>query len=197
MNTTQQNNASRGTASAVAWGLTPVGWFALLYAWLALDGDLPGPVQTALGIVVLALPAPWLLWAAWKMPRPRVRTYLAEAGALAAMLLSLFVTAVYFLLGADPTETAPIGFTAAYLAAAAVLAASARPLPNRRIAYGAPALACAVFAISVQVPQWRTPSYMDGKLAAADEVLLYVLMGAIVLGVILQAAWWLLRRRRA
>jgi hypothetical protein len=165
--------------------------------WLFTDGVLSGPVQTALGIGILALPAPWLLWASWRMPRPRAKTYLAEGGALAAMLLSLFVTAVYFLLGADPTETPPAGFTAAYLAAAAVLVAAAWTLPGRRIAYGAAALGCMIFAISVQVPQWRTGAHLDSKAAIADEVLLYVLLGAIALGALLQTAWWLRGRRSA
>ncbi|SDE03921.1 hypothetical protein [Glycomyces harbinensis] len=197
MNTTQQTTASRGVAPAIAWGLAPIGWFLLLMGWVGLDGDLSGPVQTALGIAILVLPAPWLLWASWRMPRPQVKTYLAEGGGLAALLLSLFVTAVYFLLGADPTETASMGFTAVYFAAAAVLIAAAWPLPGRRIAYGVAALGCAIFAISVQVPQWRTGAHMDSKLAIADEVLLNLLLGSIVLGMLLQIAWWLLGKRRA
>jgi hypothetical protein len=197
MNTTQQTAASRGVAPAIAWGLAPVGWFFLLMGWLFMDADLSGPVQTGLGIAILVLPVPWLLWASWRMPRPQVRTYLAEGGALAALLLSLFVTAVYFLLGADPTETAPLGFTVAYVAAAAVLIAAAWPLPGRRIAYGVPALGCAIFAISVQVPQWRNGAHMGSKLAIADEVLLNILLGAIVLGAVLQIARWLLGKRRA
>lgn len=189
MNTTQQTAASKGVAPAIVWGLAPFGWFFLLLGWLGLDGTLSAPLQTALGIVILALPAPWLLWASWRMPRPRVKTYLAEAGALAAMLLSLFVTAVYFLLGSNPDHTAPVGFTAAYAAAAAVLVAAARPVPSRRVAYGTAALGCAAFAASAQVPQWRY-AINDSKLAVADEVMLYVLMGSIALGALLQIAWW-------
>ncbi|WP_205328503.1 hypothetical protein [Glycomyces sp. YM15] len=197
MNTTPQTTAAKGIVPAVIWGLAPFAWLFLLLSWLASDGDLSGPVQTALGIAVLSLPAPWLLWASWRMPRPRVKTYLAEGGALAAMLLSLFVTAVYFLPAGNPSETASPGFTAAFAAAAAVLIAAAWPLAGRRLAYGLPALGCAVFAISVQVPQWRTGAHLESAIAIADEVLLYVLMGAIALGVLLQIAWWLRGKLRA
>jgi hypothetical protein len=196
MNTTSQTTAAKGIGPAVLWGLAPFAWLFLLLGWLNLDGDLSGPVQTALGIAVLSLPAPWLLWASWRMPRPRVQTYLAEGGALAAMLLSLFVTAVYFLAAANPNETASPGFTAAYAAAAAVLIAAAWPLPSRRLAYGLPALGCAAFAISVQVPQWRTGEHLESAIATADEVLLYLLVGAIALGVLFQIAWWLRGRLR-
>jgi hypothetical protein len=196
MNTTSQTTAAKGIVPAVLWGLAPFVWFFLLVGWLDLDGELSGPVQTALGIAVLSLPAPWLLWASWRMPRPRVKTYLAEGGALAAMLLSLFVTAVYFLAAANPNETASPGFTAAYAAAAAVLIAAAWPLPSRRLAYGLPALGCAAFAISVQVPQWRTGEHLESAIATADEVLLYLLVGAIALGVLFQIAWWLRGRLR-
>lgn len=196
MNTTQQTTASKGVAPAIAWGLAPFGWFLLLTGWLDLDGSLSAPLQTALGIVVLSLPVPWLLWASWRMPRRRVKTYLAEAGALAAMLLSLFVTAVYFLIGSSPDHTAPVGFTVAYAAAAAVLIAAARPLPSRRIAYGTAALGCAAFAVSVQMPQWRY-ARNDSMLAVADEVMLYVLMGSIALGALLQTAWWARGKLRA
>ncbi|RRR98476.1 hypothetical protein [Glycomyces terrestris] len=197
MDTTSQTTATRGNVPAIAWGLAPVAWVLLLMGWLALDGDLSGPAQTALGIAILALPAPWLLWASWRMPRPRVATYLAEGGALAAMLLSLLVTAVYFLLGSDPAETAPVGFTAAFLAAAAVLVAASWPLPGRRIAYGAAALACLAFAVTVQVPALRTGAYQSSALTLADEVLVNVLLGAIVVGALGQIAWWLRSRHPA
>ncbi|WP_112134770.1 hypothetical protein [Glycomyces dulcitolivorans] len=196
MNTTSQTTAAKGIVPAVLWGLAPFAWFFLLVGWLDLDGELSGPVQTALGIALLSLPAPWLLWASWRMPRPRVKTYLAEGGALAAMLLSLFVTAVYFLGAANPNETASPGFTAAYAATAAVLIAAAWPLPSRRLAYGLPALGCAAFAISVQVPQLRTGEHLESAIATTDEVLLYLLVGTIALGALLQIASWLRGRLR-
>lgn len=187
MDTTQHISGPKGLASTVAWGLSPVAWFLAFFAWVFTSGS---SGHTAIGIVILALPAPWLLWASWRMPRPAVRTYLAEGGALAGMLVSLFVTAVYFLLGADPNATPSLGFTAVYLAAAAVLVAAAWPLAGRRIAYGAAALGCIVFALAVQVPQWRTESGSDAKVAYADEVLVYVLLGLSALGALLQIAWW-------
>ncbi|MEU6246756.1 hypothetical protein [Glycomyces sp. NPDC047010] len=197
MNTTSQTTAAKGIAPPVLWGLAPFAWLFLLLGWLALDGDLSGPVQTALGVAVLSLPAPWLLWAAWRMPRPSAKTYFVEGSALVAMLLSLFVTAVHYLATGDPTETASPGFTAAFAAAAVVLAAAAWPLPGRRLAYGLPALGCAAFAISVQIPQWRTGAHPASSIAIADEVLLYALTASIALGVLLQTAWWLLHRTRA
>lgn len=200
MNETANTAGGSGRVIAtVAWALAPVAWFTACFVWLYTEADRVGTtamVGNALAIALLILPAPWLLWASWRMPRPRAKTYVAEGGALVTMLLSLIITAAYFLLSFDPAAL-PMGFTLAYFAAAAVFVAAAWPLPNRRIAYGAAALALVLVGTGAQVPFWEAREYPGIGFTAGDEVLSWVFIGLPAIGVLLQLAWWFRGKARA
>lgn len=180
-------------ASIAAWAAAPVAWVVAFFLWLG--NSEPGE-GTVLIVVLLALPAPWLLWASWRMPRPRLDTYLAEAGALLIALISLY--AVVLAYGISPSGPAPVWFMAVFFTAAAVFVAAAWPLPGRRIAYGSAALTCVILAIGFRVLPWESDMYYPGiDFMTKDELLASVYLGLPALGVVLQFAWWLRGKIRA
>lgn len=196
MNITPQNTGSSRARSTVAWGLAPVAWFLAFVAWLFGAGAIfDDSVHTAVAIVLLALPAPWLLWASWRMPRPSLKTYLAEGGALAIGAVSLYLAVLTYMIGNE--GPAPLVLTLIFFAAAAVFVAAAWPLPGRRIAYGAAALACVVLGIGLRVLYSGTSYYPGIDFVTKDELFVAAFLGLPALGALLQVAWWRRGKRRA
>lgn len=192
---TASNTVDRSgrTKAVVAWALAPVAWFLIFLAALFLpNGDSWGMAAIA---VVLALPAPWLLWTAWRMPRPRVDTYVAEGGALLSGMIAFYATVLAFMIARE--GPAPIAFTVISLAAAAVFVAAAVPLPGRRIAYGFAALACAVIGIGLRVLHSDTSYYPGIDWITKDELFAWAFLGLPALGALLQVLRWARRRNRA
>jgi hypothetical protein len=194
MNTTQQTkSSSRGKTIALA--LAPVAWFAALYGWNALDiGFVHSSIVTAGTTVIMALPAPWLLWASWRMPRPALQTYLVEAGALLSGFVALYLSVLIYMIAND--GPAPVELMVIFFGAAAVFVAAAWPLPGRRIAYGAAALACVIVGIGLRVLYSDTSYYPGIDFMTKDELFAAAFMGLPVLGVLLQIAWWVRKRVR-
>jgi hypothetical protein len=193
MNTASNTVDRTGRTKAVLiWALAPVVWFLLFLA--ALYSGFGDPAWAVTIAVVLALPAPWLLWTAWRMPRPRVDTYVAEGGALLSGLIALYATVLAFMIGRE--GPAPIAFTVIYLAAGAVFIAAAVPLPGRRIAYGFAALSCAVIGIGMRVLHSETSYYPGIDWITTDELFAWAFLGLPALGALLQLLWWLRRRNR-
>jgi len=178
------------TRSVVIWALAPVVWFLAFLAALFL----PNGQSLVPPAIVLALTAPWLLWTSWRMPRPRVDTYVAEAGALLSGAIALYVTVLAFMIARE--GPAPIGFTVIYLAAAAVFIAAAVPLPGRRIAYGFAALACVTIGIGLRVLHSGTSYYPGIDWVTKDELFAWAFLGLPALGALLQVVWWLRGRSR-
>ena len=189
-------NASSNTSVArtVAWTLAPVVWLVAFFVWFG-SGSESGPVATVLVTVLLALPAPWLLWASWRLPRPSAAAYVAEGGALLTMLVSLYVAVLAFSLGAEPDRPS-VWLSVIFFAAAAVFMAAAWPLPGRRIAYGAAALACVVLGVGLRVLHSETAYYPGIDFMTKDELFASVFLGVPAAGVLLQIAWWLRSRVR-
>lgn len=179
--------------SVVAWAVAPVVWFlAFLLMLLLENGETASMV--AIG-AVLALPAPWLLGASWRMPRPRVDTYVAEGGALLSGAVALYITVLAFMIARE--GPAPVGFMVIFLATAAVFVAAAVPLPGRRIAYGAAALSCVIVGIGLRVLHSETSYYPGIDWVTKDELFAWAFLGLPALGALLQVLWWLRRRNRA
>ncbi|PRY59175.1 hypothetical protein [Glycomyces artemisiae] len=190
--TTTSNTVDRsGTAKSVAgWVAAPVAWMLALVGWLFLSGG-----TIAVLVVLLAIPAPWLLWTAWRMPRPRAGTYFAEAGALLTGAVALYLTVLAFMIARE--GPAPLAFMFIYFGAAAVFVAAAVPLPGRRIAYGAAALACVVIGVGLRVLSSDTSYYPGIDWVTKDELFAWAFLGLPALGAALQVLWWLRRRNRA
>ncbi|MDN3241091.1 hypothetical protein [Glycomyces tritici] len=179
-------------SSIVMWAVAPLIWAALLVGWLYLISN--GPVSTITLVVLLALPAPWLLWASWRMPRPRADTYLAEGGALLTGFIALYLaTLTYMMFNEGP---APVELMVVFFAAAAVFIAAAVPLPGRRIAYGAAALACVILGIGLRVLYSGTSYYPGIDFITKDELFAWAFLGLPALGALLQVLWWLRGRSR-
>jgi hypothetical protein len=193
MNTTQQT-ARSGRASSIAWGLAPMAWILAVLGSSFLESVLDPSLFVVLFIVVMALPAPWLLWASWRMPRPAVRTYLAEGGALLSGFVALYLSVLMYMIGRE--GPAPIELMVIFFGAAAVFVAAAWPLPGRRIAYGAAALACVIVGIGLRVLYSDTSYYPGIDFMTKDELFAAAFMGLPVLGVLLQIAWWVRKRVR-
>ncbi|MEU6859367.1 hypothetical protein AB0B28_10920 [Glycomyces sp. NPDC046736] len=192
---TASNTADRKrpVSSIVGWAFAPVIWFMVFVYMIFLEnGESAALVVLA---VVWALPAPWLLWVSWRMPRSRALTYIAEAGALLSGLVALYVTLLEFLFGRD--GPAPLALTLIFLGAAAVFIAAAVPLPGRRIAYGAAALACAVGGIRLRLLSSETTYYSGTELVTTDELFAWAFLGLPALGALLQLLWWLRHKARA
>lgn len=185
------NTTDRATPkSIVTWALAPVVWFLAFVA-----GLFAGDATPVVLIVALALPAPWLLWTAWRMPRSRLDTYLAEGGALLCGALSLYITVLSFMIGSD--GPAPIAFTLCYFGAAAVFVAAAIPLPGRRIAYGSAALACVIIGIGLRTLSSETSYYPGIDWITKDELFAWAFLGLPALGALVQVLWGLRRKNRA
>jgi hypothetical protein len=194
MNTTQQT-ARSGRASSIAWGLAPVAWGLAVLGSSFLESVLAPPLFIAIFVVIMALPAPWLLWASWRMPRPAVPTYLAEGGALLAGFVALYLTVLIYMIGNE--GPAPVALVVVFCGAAAVFVAAAWPLPGRRIAYSAAALACVLVGVQLRVLYSDTSYYPGIDFMTKDELFAWTFLGLPALGVLLQIAWWLRRRVRA
>ncbi|MEU5155564.1 hypothetical protein [Glycomyces sp. NPDC021274] len=192
MNTATENVERSARSSVVKWAVAPFVWAALLVVWVLLISN--GPVSTITFVVLLALPAPWLLWASWRMPRPRVDTYVAEGGALLTGFISLYLaTLTYMMFNEGP---APVELMVVYFAAAAVFVAAAVPLPGRRIAYGAAALACVILGVGLRLLYSGTSFYPGIDFITKDELFAWTFLGLPALGALLQFLWWLRRRDR-
>ncbi|THV24248.1 hypothetical protein [Glycomyces paridis] len=180
-------------ASIAFWTAAPVLWLVSFFCWLAFAE--PGTQSAKLLFIVLAaIPVPWLLWASWRMPRPRLDTYVAEGGALLTGFIAMYAVFLAFML--DESGPAPIGFTASFLAIAAVFIAAAWPLPGRRIVYGSAALAAATLAIGLRY-LYSDENYHPGfESMTQDELLATVVFGLPALGIVLQIVWWLVSRNR-
>lgn len=195
MNNAQQSARAGRASSIIAWGLAPVAWFLVLFGWIWMSAPFDSWVTTALTVVIMALPAPWLLWASWRMPRPALRTYLAEGGALLSGLVSLYVAILIFMIGND--GPAPVELMVIYFGAAVVFIAAAWPLPGRRIAYGAAALACVILGIGERVLYSDTSYYPGIDFMTKDELFACAFLGLPALGAMLQIAWYMRGRVRA
>lgn len=192
MNTATENVGRSARSSVVKWAVAPFVWAALLVVWVLLISN--GPVSTVTLVVLLSLPAPWLLWASWRMPRPRLDTYVAEGGALLTGFISLYLaTLTYMMFNEGP---APVELMVVYFAAAAVFVAAAVPLPGRRIAYGAAALACVILGIGLRLLYSGTSYYPGIDWVTKDELFAWTFFGLPALGAALQFLWWLRRRNR-
>jgi hypothetical protein len=193
MNTTQQT-ARSGRASSIAWGLAPVAWGLAVLGSSFLESVLAPALFIPLFVAIMALPAPWLLWASWRMPRPALPTYLAEGGALLTGFIALYLSVLIYMMFND--GPAPVELMVIFFGAAAVFVAAAWPLPGRRIAYGAAALACVILGIGLRVLYSDTSYYPGIDWVTKDELFAWAFLGLPALGVLLQIAWWLRRRVR-
>lgn len=190
---TATKTAGRSTPKSVAmWASAPVVWFVAFLAWLFLSNEMPG--STVVLVVLLALPAPWLLWASWRMPRPRLDTYLAEGGALLSGFVALYFAILTHMIAND--GPAPIELVVVFFATAAVFVAAAWPLPGRRIVYGAAALACVILGIGWRVLYSDTSYYPGIDFVTKDELFAWTFLGLPALGALLQILWWLRGRSR-
>lgn len=190
MNTASNTIGRTGAAkSIVTWAVAPVAWFLALLCWLFL-----GQGTTVVLIALLALPAPWLLWTAWRMPRPRLDTYIAEGGALLSGAIALYATVLAYMIANE--GPAPLEFMLICFGAAAVFIAAAIPLPGRRIAYGSAAFACVVIGIGLRVLSSGTSYYPGIDWVTKDELFAWAFLGLPALGTLLQVLWWLRRRNR-
>jgi uncharacterized membrane protein len=84
-----------------------------------------------------------------------------------------------------------------FCGAAAVFVAAAWPLPGRRIAYGAAALACVILGIGLRVLYSDTSYYPGIDFVTKDELFAYAFLGLPALGALLQIAWWARGRVRS
>jgi hypothetical protein len=194
MNAASKTIDRTGRAWSIAtWAVAPVVWFLAIIIWTSTENG--STAATALIAAILALPAPWLLWASWRMPRPRLDTYLAEGGALLCGAVALYLTVLSFMIGRE--GPAPVAFTLIYLGAAAVFIAAAVPLPGRRIAYGFAGLACATIGIGLRVLHSETSYYPGIDFMTTDELFAWAFLGLPALGALLQIAWWLRGKNRA
>jgi hypothetical protein len=193
MNTTQQT-ARSGRASSIAWGLAPVAWGLAVLGSSFLESVLAPALFIPLFVAIMALPAPWLLWASWRMPRPALPTYLAEGGALLTGFIALYLSVLIYMMFND--GPAPVELMVIFFGAAAVFVAAAWPLPGRRIAYSAAALACVILGIGLRVLYSDTSYYPGIDWVTKDELFAWAFLGLPALGVLLQIAWWLRRRVR-
>lgn len=171
----------------MAWGLAVLG-SSFLESVLAPALFIP------LFVAIMALPAPWLLWASWRMPRPALPTYLAEGGALLTGFIALYLSVLIYMMFND--GPAPVELMVIFFGAAAVFVAAAWPLPGRRIAYSAAALACVILGIGLRVLYSDTSYYPGIDFMTKDELFAWAFLGLPALGVLLQIAWWLRRRVR-
>jgi hypothetical protein len=180
-------------AAPICWILTLYAWFG--YIWTGSSWPLGEALVTPVFIMLLAMPPGWLLLAAWR-PRSRAGSHPAETGAVAVLVMSLFVLTIYISSAVEPAS--PAGWLAlVYTAAGALLATTAWRRPDRRIAYGFLAILLAAIAIGSpwlfhsDDPDAVPPGFIGIEVFAP---------GALVVGALaaaLQAAWTARQRSRA
>jgi len=180
--TTVGVRASAWALALVCWFLAFWGWFG--YGWTGSWWDWAEGVVDVLFVVIMALPPVWLLWVSWRMPRPRLDTNIAEAGALLSMAWALITLVIH--ISAVVSPYTPAGWLSLVFATAATtLVVSAWKLRGRRIAYGAGALACVTMAVG-------SPVFFPGEsafLLDGAQPSTWVFLGTVAIGVLLQIAW--------
>lgn len=183
--------AKAATARAVGWAVV----YALWIAAICVGGNFwESGFSTVVGFAHLVLPPLALVAASWRLPRGRVDAITAEIGLLVGTALSTWITVFSF--AYDSSEDGPPVQTLVwFLFLAAAFAAAAVPVPTRRIAYGAAALACLLVAVFREVLLWAETGqhpdvpFNDDLLAAA------VFAGIPLLGALAQILWCARRRK--
>ncbi|WP_026932121.1 hypothetical protein [Glycomyces tenuis] len=178
--------AKNVTHRALAWGVMYACW---LTAMCSGSGSAFGAV---IFVVLLAVPPLALVLVSWRLPRGRRDTVTAEIGLL--ILIAIEQWMVGFISSFDNSPEAPIETLFWFLFLAAAFIAAAIPVPTRRIAYGAAALACVLLAVFRDVLLWsETGQHPD--VPFNDDLLVagvFVVIPAI--GTLAQIAWWAWRR---
>lgn len=184
--------AKRVTARAVGWGVVYALWFAAICVggsfWETGFAD-------AVSWAVLALPPVALALASWRLLRGRADTITAEIGLLVLIVIAQWIVVFSFSYD-DSAEPAPIEPLIWFLFLAAAFIAAAIPVPTRRIAYGAAALACVLLGVFREWLLWsETGQHPD--IPFNDDILVgAVYVGIPVIGAAWQLLWWRNMRRR-
>ncbi|THV40782.1 hypothetical protein [Glycomyces buryatensis] len=189
--------AKRVEARAAYWGLAAVAWLAGLFTW-----DISGTVLDYAKYLLLALlPIAFVAmsWRAARTTRPRADIYTAEPLLLVLGFLVLWLVAFNTAMSKDGSNSEVTWYyLASYLVAAAAFIAAAVMRKDRRIGYGAAALACVLLvALYKQVLWTETPYFGDQTVLTSDQLFALLFLGIPVLGIIGQLVWWILHARRA
>jgi hypothetical protein len=150
----------------------------------------------------LAIPVGFL-WVSWRLPRPRLDTYVAEAGLVLLGVAALAPIRGQYVYTTDMAY-APLEFMWVYLGVAAVFAAAAWLVPSRRIFYGVTALAMMVIALFRHVfLYWGMTDLPSGdyypgiEFATVHQLFALTAFGIPAVGALAQVAWWARGRARA
>jgi hypothetical protein len=172
-------------------------WIVLAFAWIATfmayfiyangEAGHPGWVvavaETSI-VVWMAVPLVLFLLVCWKLPRPRVDTYVAEAA-----LLSLIALYLYNYFSAYDVEGVPLEPILVAVGLAAYFGFAAWLVPTRRIVYGAIALAgIAIAACAAELFALDTGNYADGEFTP-QNLLDLLLIGIPAIGLVAQIVW--------
>jgi hypothetical protein len=184
-------------------------WIVLAFAWIATfmayfiydnwvfengESGHPGWVvavaETSI-VVWMAVPLVLFLLVCWRLPRPRVDTYVAEVALLALIALYLYN---YF--SAYDIEGVPLEPILVSVGVAAYFGFAAWLVPTRRIVYGAVALAgIAVAACSARLFALDNGNYAEGEFTP-QNLLDLLLIGIPAIGLVLQIVWHQRRKAR-
>jgi hypothetical protein len=172
-------------------------WIVLAFAWIATfmayfiyangEAGHPGWVvavaETSI-VVWMAVPLVLFLLVCWKLPRPRVDTYVAEAA-----LLSLIALYLYNYFSAYDIEGVPLEPILVAVGLAAYFGFAAWLVPTRRIVYGAVALAgIAIAACAAELFALDNGNYADGEFTP-QNLLDLLLIGIPAIGLVAQIVW--------
>jgi hypothetical protein len=172
-------------------------WIVLAFAWIATfmayfiyangEAGHPGWVvavaETSI-VVWMAVPLVLFLLVCWKLPRPRVDTYVAEAA-----LLSLIALYLYNYFSAYDIEGVPLEPILVAVGLSAYFGFAAWLVPTRRIVYGAVALAgIAIAACAAELFALDTGNYADGEFTP-QNLLDLLLIGIPAIGLVAQIVW--------
>lgn len=183
--------AKRPTARLTAWGAGFACWIAALCA----GGSFwEGGFAAAVAFAILALPPVALVAASWRLPRGRADAVTAEIGLLVLIVIAQWIV-VFSFSHDDAAEPAPVEPLVWFLFLAAAFVAAAVPVPSRRIAYGAAALACVLLGVFQEVLLWSATGQHPDVPFNDDILVGAVYVGIPVVGAVLQLLWWRRRRR--
>lgn len=183
--------AKRPPARVTGWGVGFACWTAALCAGGSFWED---GLAEAVGFAILALPPVALVAASWRLPRGGADAVTAEVGSIAGILIGQWIVVLSFRYDASGAH-APVEPLVWFLFLAAAFTAAAVPVPTRRIAYGAAALACALLGVFREVLLWSETGQHPDVPFNDDLLVGAVYVGVPVAGAALQLLWWARRGR--
>ncbi|WP_030156495.1 hypothetical protein [Glycomyces sp. NRRL B-16210] len=178
------------TAKRVAAGA--IGWAVVYACWLVavcVGGNFwESGFAAAVACAHLALPPLALVAASWRLERGRGDAIAAEIGLLVGTAVATWI--VMFSFSYDSSaDGVPVANTVWFAFLAAVFVASAFPVPTRRIAYGAAALASAIVAVFGEVLLWSETGQHPDVPFNDDLLVAAVFVGIPLIGTLAQIAW--------